>query len=565
VGGRLGRSLGNVACGLRLITDGPFKPRLASAVMAAILFVQLAFVISTPKTVSWDASYGLLAAQQHLAGVSPSIFTLVEAEPAQITQASTQPVSYWAPAYQAVPYALRLGVFDWGVALNLTLGLILIAGTIGWFAYFAQVLGSAGFALWLSAVVALTKFRWTMALAYSGGDQLIWGATPWVLIIAAAALRLAQQGSMARATALSAGAGATGASLFALKYSGIFVAIGAAVVFGVVCLRHRYWQMILLAGVGFLTVIGAMMWVVPHGPTPAASTHGRNLMNILRATASFGLPAIGVTDIDDLLRAILANTSLNGELTAPFIGVGLSLVMLVSLIVYVRFSSAPLIRGDRVLVNLAIGAVIADFLILSLLILNGGNISLAGRFGRVSGLMLLPLLVAVWQAMLHEHRSIWRACAALGTLILLVLPTTLATARQIPNLVGRLHRAVSETDVHGIVNGYLTPGTDVQAFYAEVESIAPKSVLYTIYPQMAFPLPQLPLILVNAEELETPATLSTRRYQGRPAGGVALLLPVWFEHNGKLEAIRASFADIRQFIRHELPADPKWALWVALD
>ena len=151
-------------------------------------------MISTPKNVSWDPSYGLLAAQQRLAGVSPSIFTLVEAEPAQITQVSTQPVSWWAPAYQAIPYALRFGVFDWGVALNLTLGLVLIMGAIGWFTYFAQVLGSAGFALWLSAAVALTRFRWTMALTYDGGDQLIWGASPWVLIIAAAALRLAQTG-----------------------------------------------------------------------------------------------------------------------------------------------------------------------------------------------------------------------------------------------------------------------------------------------------------------------------------------------------------------------------------
>src|SRR5262252_5973829 len=135
--GTLGRSLG-----LRLTADGPFKPRLALAVVAAILFLQLALVMRTPKSVSWDPSYGLLAAQQHLAGVSPSIFILVEAEPAQIMQISKRAVSYWAPAYQAIPYALRLGVFDWGNALKLTLGLVLIVGTIGWFVYFAQILGS---------------------------------------------------------------------------------------------------------------------------------------------------------------------------------------------------------------------------------------------------------------------------------------------------------------------------------------------------------------------------------------------------------------------------------------
>jgi hypothetical protein len=544
--------------------DGSFKPHLALAVLGAILVTQLAFVISTPKGVSWDPSYGLLAAQQYLAGVSPSIFTLVEAEPVQITQVSTRPVPNWAPAYQAVPYVLRFGVFDWGVALNLTLGLVLTVGAIGWFAYFAQVLGSAGLALWLSVVVALTRFRWTMPLTYDGGDQLIWGAAPWVLIIAAAALRLAPQRLTARAAALSAMAGAAGASLFALKYSGIFVSIGVAVVFCTVCLKHRYWQMILLAGVAFFAVSGAIIWAgFPQATTAITSVHGQ--MSVLPAIASLGLPAIGVTDLDRFIRAIFHNTSPDGELTAPFVGVGLSLVMLVGLVAFVRFSSAPLIRGDRVLVHLAIGAVIADLLILFLLILDGGSISLDGRLGRVSGLLLLPILVAVCQAMLREHRSTWRAFAVMGALTLLILPTTLATARQLPNLIDRLNHAASETDLDGIVNLCLTPGTNVQAFYAEIESIAPDSVLYTIYPQMAFPLPQRPLILVEAEELETPETLSRRRYHGRPAGGVALLLPGTFEYNGKLEAIRGSFVDIHQFVRHELRTDPKWALWVGLD
>ena len=40
-----------------------------------------------------------------------------------------------------------------------------------------------------------------MTLTYDGGDQLIWAASPWVLVIAAGALRLAQQGLIGRAAA----------------------------------------------------------------------------------------------------------------------------------------------------------------------------------------------------------------------------------------------------------------------------------------------------------------------------------------------------------------------------
>ena len=59
------------------------------------------------------------------------------------------------------------------------------------------------------------------------------------------------------------------------------------------------------------------------------------------------------------------------------------------------------------------------------------------------------------------------AFAALGMLIFLILPTTLATARQLPNLIDRWHRTACETDIDGVVNVHLTPGTDVQAFYAD--------------------------------------------------------------------------------------------------
>jgi hypothetical protein len=105
----------------------------------------------------------------------------------------------------------------------------------------------------------------------------------------------------------------------------------------------------------------------------------------------------------------------------------------------------------------------------------------------------------------------------------------------------------------------------VKAFYAEIESIAPGSILYTIYAQMAFPLAERALIIVEAEEGQTPESLSRFRYRGHPLRGVALLLPITFEYNGKLAAIERSFVDIPRFVRHELRNDPKWAIWVSQD
>ena len=276
-----------------------------------------------------------------------------------------------------------------------------------------------------------------------------------------------RRGEAARAATFSALAGATGASLFTLKYSGIFIAIGVAVVFSAVCIKQRYWQAISFAGLGCITVLGLIFLAgFPQGITPAAST--RNI-NILHSLAVFGMPAIGATDLDPILRPLVSNTALSEALTVSFIGVGLTLITILGFALYVTSRPIPRVNVDCLLVQLAIGAVIADVSIFFLLMLHGANTSPSGRFGRVSGLLLLPILLIGWQSMLREHRLIWRGFAVLSAAIFLVLPVTLATARQLPNLIDRVRNTLAETDINGVVNIALTPGTNAQAFYSEVE------------------------------------------------------------------------------------------------
>jgi hypothetical protein len=537
---------------------------VALLAFVTILLVQLALVLGTPKDVWWDPSYGLLAAEQHLTGVSPDIFTLAKAKPDDITKVSMERVPDWAPGYQAIPYALRFNVLDWDFAVRLTLGLVLIVGAVGWLAYFTEVLDCSRLGLWLSSLVALTRFRWTMALTYDGGDQLIWAASPWLLVIFAAALERAEDYPKARPAALSALAGAAGASLFALKYSGVFIVVGAAITFCIICLRHRNWQMVLLMGACFLIVIGAIKWAgFPQHTRVIAAMHGQ--MDILRALASLGLPAMGVTDLDRLISAVCQKTLLDGELTAPLIGVALTVSTVIGFAAMRESNFSPFAKGNQLLVYLALGAFVANLAIVFVLVLGGANMDLHGRFGRVAALLVLPLLVVAWRAMLRERNSILKVFAAGSVFIFLILPTLTATARQLPNIVDRLAFAASQTDLDGIINPHVSSGTDVKAFYAEIESIAPGSILYTIYAQMAFPLAERALIIVEAEEGQTPESLSRFRYRGHPLRGVALLLPITFEYNGKLAAIERSFVDIPRFVRHELRNDPKWAIWVSQD
>ena len=536
------------------------RPRLALLSFTFVLLIQLTLVLGTAKGISWDPSYGLLAAQQHRVGMSPSIFKLVEADPVNISQLVETPVSYWAPAYQFIPYAFRFFGFSWGESLNLTLAVALIVGAIGWFKYFARIFGSTEFACWLSALLALTRFRWTMALTYDGGDQLIWAASPWVLISAATAFERIQERDLYGASVRSGLAGALGASLFALKFSGVFVAIGSAAVFASLCVKRRYWMMLAFAGFGFSAVILAIYSAgFPQGVTPANST---KKLDVLQSIAVFGMPAVGATDLDRLLRPFLSNIALSEITTGLLIGLALTLVTIVGLTYFVTNRSIALPCGDRLLSKLAIGAVIADVMIVFMLMLRGANVTPEGRFGRVSGLLLLPIVMVGWLKMLRDNRLIWRYFAITSTVIFLFLPVIFATGRQLPTVIDRLRNDLVEVDREGVINLELTPGTDTKAFYKEIASIHNEGLLYTIYPQMAFPIAWRTLILDEAEEQETISTLSAKTYHGNPAGGITLLVPRSFEFNGKLDAIKSSFVDISRFQRHELRSDPKWVLWV---
>jgi hypothetical protein len=536
--------------------------------MFLLLMLQVFAAAFFCKSVSWDPSYGMLAAQQFVVWVSPSPFQLVQADPDDLTRVKADAVPFWAPLYQAVPYCFRFGgALNWGAALNVTTVLFLLLGITGWRCYFLQIVGRGDLANWLTAGLLATRFCCMNSLTYDGGNLLLWGLAPWAVVLT---IRCAKGSPQATGMAGAIAAGIFTGSLFAAKYSAVFVCAGLFVGWLVRCLADRRfvprtigWGAGALAAVAFVHVLGFPKYSV-------ARVTG---LHLGRGALSLGLWTLGPGDVDAMLGKPLDWAKMTSEAASPAVGLALLLLIAISVWSYLTGhrrgdGSSPeadhLSKVDRVAMTFGITAAMVDIGALAALIAAGSNISLHARFGRISGLLLLPILVLIWLDLLARRDRLSRYLGGFCLSLVFVVPCIYGPLSVLPKWAQAYGTRRSAVGSDGVANAHLPRSVNHEVFYSELKAaIAPDTVLYSIYPQMVFPLAQHPCIIVDAEEDYTPQSLRQFRYRGNPAGGVALLVRSGFIRNGKLQAIEQSFVEVRGWQNIPLPADPTWSLWVS--
>ena len=130
---------------------------------------------------------------QHEAGVSPDPWTLVQALPSNLSLNKAVRVTWWPPLYQGAPLAVRRWGLTWGAALKLTIIGCLMLGAAGWWIYFGFFTGK-GSAAFLLLVVLCSAFTLNAATEYQGGDLLLWGVAPYVVVLNILAMRTGRTG-----------------------------------------------------------------------------------------------------------------------------------------------------------------------------------------------------------------------------------------------------------------------------------------------------------------------------------------------------------------------------------
>jgi len=536
-----------------------WRVRLPWVAAVGVMLILVVAAAVLPKSVSWDPSYGMLAADHFVTGRSSDLTLFRMADAAELSRDLNYDPGYWAPGYQFIPWLCRFGSLSWGVALQITVAASLALGLVGWGIYFWRTLESAALAACLLLAVACSRYSWVHTVVYQGGDLLLWAAAPWVMLMNLRAIT-GPPPWIALASLATAG-------VFLLKYSAAFMALG----FGAFWLWSRWnrsattarlvlWFAILVASFTAIRIMG-----FPSGSNPSSTRSG---WLILEGIGSLGLVASGPTDFESMAAKALETLSLSGtEWHIGAAGFSLLVVTIVALILAQRQSNqARTINGDAGTARMAgliVGA--TDILALAGLYAVGGNLGPQARLGRVAGLFLLPvaihILIRSWRSRSLVTRWMTRGVIA----ALVILPPLYGVAAGVPKLVKRWQNRRSSIGSDGVVCSYLSAATPHDQFFAEVVSFLPEknTLLVVAHPQLVFPRKSGRILVFDGLKTLSLTQFQTVRFNGIPREGIALLTQQNEADEPRVELLRKAFSDVPSWVRYELRTERGWELWIS--
>jgi hypothetical protein len=480
-----------------------------------------------------DPSWQLKALQQHLAGQSPTINTLVQPDSRDISQDHLEWISWWPIGTNAFVYPLlRMGL-SIGTAVRVLAAVALILGSVG-FGYWVQVFGLPQ---WLAIALAI-GIPWilyaTLSLFQYAAEGLVFGICPWLLV---GAFRLRSRGWFS-AMKVRVAPGIRRAARLRLLAE-IFCRLDLprrARPSGNHCLAgtqatelHRTgdrWRTLFFV-VGVLNLLNHAMGAAMNAITehPPFVLDWRLPFNLI------GLMAMAMADADGLARYVLFHP---GRSLLPFnyltlCYLGLPGGLLSYWLLGRRHSNPALLLSPDVLLTLS-ALFVAVMTIFSAR-------AMEARYIAAIGIALVP---AALESAFHVTPKTLRAARPVllaAGIIYLAIPMAYGGF----SVVGKIARTPSSyrTGPSGLYNP-LFASTDARTPVAELTAdFNPESDIW--YLTEAFSALNLPgrAIIQHADFL--PVARLNQTFQTSKPLRIHLLLPPWFEQNGKGARIRAEF------------------------
>ena len=135
----------------------------------------------TPQSLFADPSWQLKALQQHMAGRSPTINTLVQPDPRDISRDHFEWISWWPIGTNVLVYPLlRMGL-SIGTAVRVLAALALILGSLG-FAYWVRIF-RLPLGIGIALAIGIPWIRYAnFSLFQYAAEGLVFGICPWILV-----------------------------------------------------------------------------------------------------------------------------------------------------------------------------------------------------------------------------------------------------------------------------------------------------------------------------------------------------------------------------------------------
>jgi hypothetical protein len=311
------------------------------------------------------------------------------------------------------------------------------------------------------------------------------------------------------------------------------------------------------AALGCVIVANVLAFVL-HGSTPIAVKHQHVLAYVL--TWSVAGPLLAISDVIEVV--ITALRRVNWWATEPSIGV-LAVAATAVFLWWWRTTTATITRAKKPAtarkhawrIASSVAVVVSGGL--CALLLRGANISWEARHHQYGGFLLLPFLADRLWASFAEKERVRRAAAVTCALFFFVMPATYGAVGLADQVLRKTPAQRSAFGSTGVALWRADEGAGTMAFVRELNEMPQfrDGLLVTSEPTYALQFPQKRVLFVLNDD-----DWRNRRRYGRPAGGVAIVLPELVPEN-VVRLIRESFLDVHQWTQVHLRSWESIRVW----
>jgi hypothetical protein len=494
---------------------------LALLLVAAMTAIGLgaAPMIGYDPAFGWMRWHGLLQGAPFDAVLGP--------DPADIARDSVSAASWWSPGQYLVPGLLTLTGLRIGTAVVLVAGLSNAAALLGWIAVARRFTLGPRVALFATVLIASFRYSSSPYGLYSGGEILLQGATPWLVLAA---------WQVPRATLTAAAALALAAVLggFIAKLNGLIVVASALAAAGVLVLfEMRRMTRGLIGGALGAALAVLVIYIFWFAAKPV--THfggggaGFDSVRLLFALSAPWTAALSWQDFMVWATQTPGRIVLDSE--APLVQIGLLPLAAVLAAMLLSYRKAP--APERMLRRFTLLMLVTFTVMMLVLYLSDAPIPLEERHFRPMSIMLLLCLLAM---ALRPGLKRWRGTPLLvlfGAMALYGLTSFGARTMQ------ARQQTVDE------YSGTLQPNADAQSLAALRRAFAMEgrdALFYLGAPELSVTLPHDARTIVEAPALMSEAAIAATPYRGRVKGQVHVIVSNTLPTT-KTEAILESFTD----------------------
>lgn len=544
---------------------------LTIALISSLSIVLIA--LKNPQSLYSDTAWQMKALQQFIASESPSFNHLVRPSYDDLAVNEAIWITWWPPGTNLLAYPLLAGGISTGISIRIIAIAGLILGSLGWICWFSLF----EFPIWIGLILAVTiptlDYGSHAVFQYSA-ELLVYASAPWLLLMTYQLNRywnrkIVNIEGWVKLAVISAGAGLILGFGYILKYSILFVLLGALIylgfqsiinnnfpeqkiskliAYGLVCLFFA----IPLLGINLLNQnLGGTANLL----TATAKNPGFKWQNLLYSIAN---PALAMADGESFWKTLLVNTQQGLVFNPLWIGlIGLpgGLLLLWLILRPQILSEAGLLAKIVFFTSIA-----ALFAIWSL----GATVSYDPRHVASASLAILPVVLEsgcqLWEK--SDRNYFLKVFLGLAAVFYLGIPLVYSSVSTFSKAIAPSHNYKAASSQ--IYNPWLA-SQDLRRVRAELlkDFNEATDIWYVPEALSALDLPGRAIVthadfygglqdeILQQQDFHTSIPLRVRA-----------LLPSSFEENGKGLLIRASFVQASQWIDKEIEGC-NYILWTS--